>query len=213
MYEQFKNQIKGDILEIGSGLGIYSEKLVNDFSSSRIVLSDISQEYVDSLKQQFPNAETILLDLNNEEHFDKIGKEKVDTVIGLNVIEHVENDLKALNFIYDSLRKGGKALILVPSHPFLYNDMDKKLGHYRRYTKKSLKELVSKTKFKMNDIYFFNALGILGWYVSGNIMKKEDVDDGAYSLYNKLIPILRPMEKYVLTRSVGISLITILAKL
>lgn len=212
MYEQFKNKIQGNILEIGSGLGIYSEKLVNDFPSSKIILSDISQEYVNSLKQQFPKTEAILLDLNNDAHFKQVGKEKFDTVIGLNVIEHVENDEKALNFIYDSLRKDGKALILVPSHPFLYNNMDKKLGHYRRYTKKSLQELVSKTKFKMDDIFFFNALGIFGWYLAGNVLKKEDVDDGAYSLYNSLIPLLKPLEKHILSRSIGISLITVLSK-
>lgn len=212
MYEQFKDSIRGDILEIGSGLGIYSEKLIHDFPSSKIILSDVSQEYVNSLKSQFPNAEVMLLDLNNEEHFKLIGKGNVDTIIGLNVIEHVEDDKKALNFIYDALRKDGKALILVPAHPFLYNNIDKKLGHYRRYTKRSMRELVSKTKFKMDDIYFFNALGILGWYLAGNILKKEDVDDSAYSLYNNLIPILKPLEKHVLLRSVGISLITFLSK-
>lgn len=79
MYEQFKDHIRGDILEIGSGLGIYSEKLVHDFPSSKIILSDISQEYVNSLKPRFPNADVTLLDLNNEEHFKQIGKKKKST--------------------------------------------------------------------------------------------------------------------------------------
>lgn len=214
MYEQFKDKIRGDILEIGSGLGIFSKKIIRDFPNSRIVLSDISQEYVNQLKNTFPvpNMESLLLDLNDYKHFERIGKEKFDTVIGLNVIEHIKDDEKALNFIYDLLRKNGMALILVPAHEFLYNDMDKKLRHYRRYTKKSLRDLIAKTKFSNDDMYFFNSLGILGWYLNGNVLKRDEVANEAYSLYNKLIPILRLIEKYVFFKSIGISLIAFLSK-
>lgn len=213
MYEEFHRYIRGNILEIGSGIGMYSEMMIKDFSNSRIVLSDISESYVNELRQKFnlSNVESVLLDLNNESHFTKIGKERFDTVIGLNVIEHVENDAKALNFIYDSLKVGGRALILVPAHQFLYNSIDRKVGHFRRYSMKSFAELVTKTKFNTDDLYFYNASGILGWYLSGNILNKDDANGEAYSMYDKLIPAIRVAEK-LLFRKIGISIIGILSK-
>jgi SAM-dependent methyltransferase len=213
MYEEFQRHITGDILEIGSGIGTYSKMIVKDFPNSNIVLSDISEEYISELKQRFnlPNVKVMPLDLNNESHFMKIGKDKFDTVIGLNVIEHVKDDGKALNFIYDSLRKRGKALILVPAHQFLFNSIDRKVGHYRRYSTKSFKELVASTRFEIDDLYYYNASGILGWYLSGNILNKEDANGEAYSMYDKMIPMIRVVEK-LLFRKIGISIIGILSK-
>lgn len=213
MYEEFQRHIRGDILEIGSGIGTYSEMIIRDFPNSKIVLSDISETYVNELRRKFnfPNVETTVLDLNNESHFRQIGKERFDTVIGLNVIEHIEDDAKALNFIHDSLRKGGKALILVPAHQFLYNSIDQKVGHFRRYSMKSFAELVTKTRFNTDDLYFYNASGILGWYLSGNILNRDDANGEAYSMYDKLIPAIRVAEK-LLFRKIGISIIGILSK-
>ena len=214
MYDQFKDEIKGDILEIGSGIGTYSEKLINNFPNSKIILSDISESYVEELKKRFafPNVESVIFDLNNKAHFQRVGKNRFDTIIALNVIEHIEDDGLALNFIYEMLRQNGKALILVPAHQFLYNNIDKKVGHYRRYSKKTLLDLINKTKFKIDDIYFYNASGILGWILSGNILKKDEIEEDTYSLYDKMIPFIKTIEKHLLFRSIGISLITVLSK-
>lgn len=215
MYDQFKDKIKGDILEIGSGIGTYSEKLINDFPTSKIVLSDISENYVEDLKKRFvlPNVESVIFDLNNKVHFQRVGKNKFDTIIALNVIEHIEDDYVALDFIYEMLKQNGKALILVPAHQSLYNNIDRKVGHYRRYSKKTLLELIDKTNFQIDDVYFYNASGILGWILSGNILQKDEIEEDTYTIYDKMIPLIKIIEKYLLFRSIGISLIVILSKI
>ena len=77
------------------------------------------------------------LDLNRIDDYEKIGYEKFDSILSLNVLEHVENDVFALQQLYRMLKDGGTMVLLVPCHKFLFNVLDKKAGHFRRYTKKS----------------------------------------------------------------------------
>ena len=93
LYEEIFPAIKGDILEIGSGIGTYSEKIICDFPNSEIALSDFSQTYVKNLEKRFDKNITFYkLDLNLKSDYDKIGYEKFDTIVGVNVLDNVEND-------------------------------------------------------------------------------------------------------------------------
>jgi len=85
------------------------------------------------------------------------------------VEEHIKNDELALGFLYKMLRKGGKLILLVLCHKFLYNVIDESIGHWRRYTKSELISKIMKTKFRIEKIFYFNVLGMIGWYLNGNI--------------------------------------------
>lgn len=217
MYQEIKPFLFGNILEVGSGIGTYSEKVVKDFPGSEIILSDIDKEYVDSLKRKFgskKNVSAVKLDLNSDTDFQKLKnhREKINCIYALNVLEHVKDDIKALNEIYDLLEPGGKLIILVPAHKFLFNCIDKGVGHYRRYTRKEVVKKIAKTQFKIEKIFFFNSLSILGWYVNGNILKKSIVSEEAIDFFNKLVPCLSFVEKNLFRKRIGISLIFILKK-
>jgi 2-polyprenyl-3-methyl-5-hydroxy-6-metoxy-1,4-benzoquinol methylase len=149
MYDEILPGLKGDILEVGSGIGTFSEKIIRDFPLSHITLTDISLAYVKRLEKRFSksnnnnddddnNISICKLDLNCKEDYDKIGYERFDSIIAINVLEHVENDIYALQQLHKLLKNGGMLIILVPCHKFLYNIIDKKIGHLRRYSKKDL---------------------------------------------------------------------------
>lgn len=217
MYQEIKPYLAGNILEVGSGIGTYSEKVIKDFPESNIVLSDIDQEYVDNLSAKYRNKNSIevaKLDLNNKTDFENLSRldKKINSIYALNVLEHVKNDILALNSLYDLLEPGGRVVVLVPAHKFLYNCIDKGVGHYRRYTKREVERKIRKTKFKMEKFFYFNSLSILGWYVNGNILKKSIVSEGAIGFFNKFVPYLKFFEKYILRKKLGISLIFILKK-
>lgn len=214
MYSEIKPYLTGDILEVGSGLGTYSEKIVKDFKNSKIILSDIDYKYLKELKVKFKHKKNITitkLDLSNFHDFKKLNQ-KLDSVFALNVLEHIEDDISTLNNIYKILRKKGKSIILVPAHKFLFNCIDSSIGHYRRYSKKEIIEKISKTKFKIKKIFYFNFLSIFGWYINGNILKKKIVNENAIGVLNKIVPFLKFFEKYILMKKIGISLIIILEK-
>lgn len=212
MYSEIKPFLKGNILEIGSGMGTYSKKIINDFRGSKIVLSDIDEGYINDLKKN-ENGDVSVLKINieNEQDFKNISI-PVNSVFALNVLEHVQNDEQALKNIYRKLSPGGRLVILVPAHKFLFNEIDKGVDHFRRYSKKDILEKVSRTGFRLNKIFYFNFPSMFGWYWTGNIMKRSAISGGSVALFDKLVPFLRFFEKYILRNKIGISLIAVLEK-
>ncbi|MFQ5620443.1 MAG: class I SAM-dependent methyltransferase [Candidatus Nanoarchaeia archaeon] len=208
MYDEIKPFLKGNVIEIGSGRGTFSEYLAKDFDS--ITLCDIDSKYVNSLKERY-KCPVYRMDISNEEDCKKI-KSKADSAFSLNVFEHIEDDVKAMNNVYSLLNDGGTFVILVPAHQFLYNSMDKVIGHHRRYSKKMLLNKVAQTPFKVKKIFYFNVLSILGWYINGNILKKRTVNESAMGILNKIVPCLKFVEKYILRKTMGLSVIAVLEK-
>jgi SAM-dependent methyltransferase len=143
LYEKLKPYFKtGNILEIGSGNGTYSEKIIKDFSASHIFLSDLDQELLSALKNKFSNNTNISLlklDIARRDSFNFFPS-GIDTAVAINVLEHVKQDTEALKNIYDRLNAGGRFIVLVPAHKFLYNAIDKAVGHYRRYSRQELED-------------------------------------------------------------------------
>ena len=202
------SELKGDILEIGSGLGTYSQQIINNFPNSKITLTDISPNYVKNLENTFSSKsiDVFKLDLNNKNDFKKIGYEKFDSIIAINVLEHVKDDLFALSELNKMLKKDGVLIILVPANKFLYNVIDKNIGHWRRYSKKELIAKIKKSNFNVKNSYSFNMLGMLGWYLNGNIFKKTEINKNASSLFDKTVPIMKVIEQ-ILRKPIGLSII------
>ena len=177
-------------------------------------LSLIDGPNVKNLEKKFVSESINIfkLDLNNKEDFKKIGYEKFDSIIAINVLEHVEDDNFALSELYKMLKKDGMLIILVPANKFLYNVIDKSIGHWRRYTKNELKNKLIVNNFKIEKIFSFNILGIFGWFLNGNVFKKSEINKNASSIFDKLIPIMKVIEKYS-GRPFGLSVICYCKKL
>jgi 2-polyprenyl-3-methyl-5-hydroxy-6-metoxy-1,4-benzoquinol methylase len=218
MYKHIKVGLKekmGNILEVGSGLGTISEKIIRDMGpSAHLTLTDVSITYVQILKKKyssFKNVSVSTMDLNTREDYSKIGYERYDSIVAINVLEHVRDDLLALHEIYKMLKKGGVLIILVPSHKFLYNVIDKKIGHFRRYTKKDLCSKINETNFTIMHMQYFNTVGVLGWYFNGNVLKNAGIGRTASRWFDRLVPILDYLDRMTFNRT-GLSLICHLEK-
>ena len=212
MYSEIKPNISGSILEIGSGIGTYSQKIIKGYKKNKIILSDIDSKFIKNLKNKYKskkNIEVIKLDI---EKTNKLNNKGVNTIVALNVLEHINDDIKALNNLYEYLAPQGKAIILVPAHKKLYNCIDKAVGHYRRYSKKELINKINKTKFKIKEIKYFNFISIFGWYINGNILKKAIINKDATKLLNWGVPVFKFIDKNIILNKIGISLIVILEK-
>ena len=203
---------EGPVLEVGSGIGnISTFFLENGYS---LCLSDIRENYCGFLEEKFTGHSNLLdilqLDLVHPE-FDQKYRDwlgKFSTVFALNVIEHIEDDSKALENIQKLLAPGGRTIILVPAYQSLYNTFDKNLYHYRRYTKATLSAVFNQNKIPILKGFYFNFMGIFGWFLSGKMMKKDTIPGGQMKLYDRLVPIFKVIDRLLLNQ-IGLSVIVI----
>ncbi len=212
MYQTIRPYSKGKVLEIGSGIGNISAFFLDDGYS--ITLSDIRTHYFEDLKNKFSgfvNLESaIQMDLVDDLFREKFSylQGYFDTVFALNVVEHIEDDNRAIQNCRYLLKEGGNIIILVPAYRSLYNGFDENLGHFKRYTKKTIEALLSKNNFSIIHSQYFNLAGILGWYFSGSLLKKQTIPEGQMGLYNLLVPIFKIMDKVILNKA-GLSVIAV----
>lgn len=212
MFDSIRPYVKGRILEIGSGIGNISSCFIkNDIP---LCVSDYSSHYCTLLSNKFRDEELVegvfqidLSDTDFEERYASlIGQ--FDTVFALNVIEHIRNDKLAISNCKKLLADNGHLIILVPAWQMLYNSFDIALEHFKRYTRTSVSQLFQSQQLTIIRTWYFNLAGILGWFVSGNILRKKTLPSGQLSFYNKLVPLFRIADK-VTFNQVGLSVIIV----
>lgn len=216
MYQSIKPFLKGNIIEIGSGIGNITSQLIND--KLKVTASDVSKNYCYLLKERFGknyyinevrNINIVHPDFDKEYH-DLLGK--FDSLFALNIIEHVEDDKLAILNCIKLLNKNGHLVILVPGFPSLYNHLDRELNHFRRYTKFKIEELLTKSDIKIVKTTYFNFIGILGWWFNGKILNKKTLPKRQMKLFNLLVPIFKIADRLIFYQA-GLSLITCGTKL
>lgn len=216
MYEAIAPFCQGTILEIGSGIGNISKYLLEN-NEGLTALSDLRENYCTILRQRFANRKNLKgifqIDLSTEDFAGKYTQllNQFDTVIALNVIEHINNDQLAIKNCNQLLKKNGRLIILVPAYKSLYNSLDKELGHFRRYTSRKLRDLLINQGMKMVAAKYFNGAGIFGWWVSGSIFKNKIISDKQLAIYNNLVPAFRLADKLIFN-IMGLSVIAVAEK-
>ena len=210
MYDQFKHQLKGEVLEIGSGIGNMSKLVIEE--GHAVTLSDYNEEYCEALKKKFPgktNVRDILsIDLLHPDFRNKYAgfHEKFDSIFLLNVIEHIKEDDKAINNCNYLLKHGGHLILLAPAYSWLYSSFDKQLGHFRRYTLRSLSQLLHENNFNILSGSYFNFAGIGGWLLFGKILNQKMLSSGEMSAFNAIVPIAKAIDK-LFGKKTGLSII------
>ncbi|MFO0359661.1 MAG: class I SAM-dependent methyltransferase [Flavobacteriales bacterium] len=205
MYDTIAPFCSGKIIELGSGIGNISTFFIRD--KKDIVLSDLRDNYRQYLMDKFhlpePNVRSVDMVHDNfeKEYADLLGQ--FDTVFALNVVEHIEDHHLAMRNAAKLLKKNGNLIILVPAYQWLYNAFDRELGHYRRFTKKTL-SLFIPNNVELVKMRYFNFAGIPGWFVSGSILKKKEISPNAMRLFNRALPIVK-LTDLILFKKVGLS--------
>jgi len=122
---------------------------------------------------------------------------RLDSVVYVNVLEHVEQDGAELALVHRALRQGGHALLFVPALPFLFSDLDRAMGHVRRYRRDGLVTLVGQAGFTVRKAVYFDCAGIIPWYVA-YVLLRRTMTGGQVSLYDRLVvPVMRRIESLV----------------
>jgi glycosyltransferase involved in cell wall biosynthesis len=183
------------VLEAGCGIGNLSELLLD---SKQLVCVDNDKFYVDLIERRFGHLENVCVhqvDLSVKEDYSTIGEAEPETIICINVLEHIDADTEVLESFYEVLQPGGCLIVLVPAHPALYSDVDRALGHFRRYTHDELRAKLKLAGFRVEHVQGFNRMGTLGWFVSGKLLRKKTLSPGQMKLFDRLLPFAKLLER------------------
>jgi 2-polyprenyl-3-methyl-5-hydroxy-6-metoxy-1,4-benzoquinol methylase len=194
------------VLEVGAGIGNLSQFFIE---SERLILSDRDSRCLDALRERFganPNVTCVHYDLEGSgEHLRGQG---VDTIIVLNVLEHIDRDQHALDEMAQILKPGGRVILQLPAHKLLYGTLDRNLDHFRRYTVRDIKAKFARAGLETEHIRRMNMPGVLGWFVCSRILKKDILPEGSLGLFNRLTPLFIAIEKAI-PAPFGLSIIAV----
>lgn len=199
--------LKGKIFEVGAGIGNFTELLAE---KGEVWAIDVEKDYINSLEARYGKRIRVGYgDIEKGNYFFK--RQNFDTVVCMNVLEHIEDDDRAVKNIYNLLTEGGKLLLLVPAHWFALGTLDKNLGHFRRYSKNELAEKLDKAGFEIKNMRFLNFIGIWGWFLNSRILKKPTLTKNQLKIFNSFSRPFLFIEKYI-EAPLGLSILAVAQK-
>ncbi|MBF0196462.1 MAG: class I SAM-dependent methyltransferase [Planctomycetes bacterium] len=193
LFSQFEEYIDYDkVWEIGSGTGNISRYLLK---SNELCLSDYEGQHLNILEERFQQESVKVAYVNLEDlKVDNFAPQQFNTILCINVLEHIKEDELALQRIAQTMSQESKFILLVPAIPFLYGTIDESVGHHRRYSKKDLVSKLEKAGLDIIDLKYFNRLSALAWFIKGRIIKQDGIKRKDMEMVDKILPILKAFE-------------------
>jgi SAM-dependent methyltransferase len=194
------------VAEIGAGIGTFSHRLLAAGVENLLLVEPdatcavelerrfVGDPRVNVAREQLPESESLA---------ERPGA--FDLVVCQNVLEHIEDDGAAVRAMAAAIRPGGRLYVLVPAHQRCFGSLDRAYGHYRRYGRDRLRALAREANLRIDRLYAFNLLGVLGWWLS-NKRGAREIGALPLSAYDKALVLWRPLEQRLRPR-VGLSLI------
>lgn len=186
--------IRGDVLELGAGIGNLTVFL--SLHADRYMATDTDKEHLCELRSRVAgsnNIEITVCDFSDPAAASRF-QASFDTVVCLNVLEHIENDVESLSNIRSCLRPGGAAIVLVPQGPQAFGAMDEVLEHKRRYTAQELASKMSAAGLEVQRMITFNRITWPGWYLNSRILRRRTLSRLQLLLFDLLVPIWRHVD-------------------
>lgn len=201
IFEEISPFLGRDIVEVGAGIGSFSEMLLES-DPDTLTLVEPSAMYEQLHATFADNGRRTRVGHFNaifaEVADDIVARNAPDSIIYINVLEHIEDDRHELALIHQALKSGGKCILFVPALQALYGNFDKKLGHFRRYGKGELEQKCAKAGFKILKSTYFDFAGVLPWFVKYRLLKSETIGGGAVEMYDRLVvPVFKRIEAIV----------------
>jgi glycosyltransferase involved in cell wall biosynthesis len=214
MWQELEPYVGRRVLEVGAGVGNMTRFLLR---CERVIATDLDAKYLQILHHLFDPYTHVTIgrfDLNGrpagaeaDGEVALTGTERMDTVVCLNVLEHIEDDEQALRTLYGLLESGGRLLLLVPALRSLYGSLDRALDHFRRYERAEILDKLRRAGFEIETSWFFNLFGVFGWYLNSRVLKRTTFPPVQLTLYDRLVPLFRLESRWRLP--FGMSLIAI----
>jgi SAM-dependent methyltransferase len=193
----FLPTLKGRAVEIGAGLGTISERLRPSVNTLELV--EPAPVLAAQLREKFSGEKDVrVVDQTMEEWMLGTADSSFDSIVLVNVLEHIKDDFAAAQGFHRSLAAGGTLMIFVPALPFLYSKLDHLYGHYRRYTRTSLRDCIAEAGFEIEKLHFVDVAGVFPWWLLNTVMGKTSLHQPSLRVYDKfVVPVTRACESII----------------
>jgi len=214
--EIMKPYLGKHLVEVGAGTGAFSELLLKTKPATLALVepSTMVESLRNNLKLKNSAAEIQIYPNIFAEVARRLEIEQSpDSIIYINVLEHIENDRLELETVRRTLRRTGRVFIFVSALPLLFSEFDKHIGHFRRYRKTEIEEKCRVAGLRILLSRYFDVTGILPWLVKYRLLKSKTMESGAVHLYDRfVVPVAKPLEK-LFSPPIGKNLLVIAEKI
>jgi SAM-dependent methyltransferase len=185
------------VVEIGCGVGNFTGLLLD---REIVVALDAEPDCVERLLLRNPGRANLHALVADAARFDfaQIARFQPDSCVCLNVLEHIEDDEGALRRMASVLEPGGVIVLLLPAFPLLYGPIDRNLGHYRRYTRGSVRRLAAAAGLRLRRARYMNTAGFFGWWANSHIFRREAQSESQIRVFDRyVVPAMSRLESLV----------------
>lgn len=206
LFKEFGGHLKGNVLEVGAGVGQMTEHLVSLPGVQRALAVEPDPAYCKRHRADFPSHEVL-----EGTAADVPPGDAWDAILSINVLEHIREDEAELQRYARMLReRRGVLCLFVPARPEIYAPIDKDFGHFRRYTRTELRRKLTANGFEMLRLNYFNCVGYFAWWLNFCLLKKRTFEQAKVRLFDRAIfPTVHALESGFIRPPFGQSLIAI----
>ena len=183
------------IIEVGAGIGTFSEFLLNGTNCSSLLIVEPAENLCPLLQERFSCDTRVKVVQGYLE--DMASSLSADSVVSVNVLEHIADDETYLQRAHQILVSGGTILLLVPALPWLFGKLDEAFGHVRRYTKSSLADKLLRAGFHLTYLRYSNFPGVITWFLAGKVLRRRTLRPADVRLYDRwVVPWISRLERH-----------------
>lgn len=193
IYRQLAPHIGRRVVEIGAGVGTFADLLLGHPQLERLTLVEPAGNLFPLLRERFSKEPRVTLIHGQVDALPATAL--ADSIIVVNVLEHVADDAGFLGRLRARLAPGGRMLILAPAGPAIFGTLDRAFGHHRRYTAAMLAGALSAGGFRVESLRYLNLPGVVAWFIAGRILRKTTLSVRAVRIYDRcVVPWLSAVE-------------------
>jgi ubiquinone/menaquinone biosynthesis C-methylase UbiE len=209
LFGLFRPYVGARVLEVGCGIGTMSRRLTA--VADHVLGIEPNLHCAGLVRDEMAGDPKFALRVCHLEECDRqeLASQRFDTVFCINVLEHIEDDLGALRTFRDVLQPGGRVLVWVPAVQAAYGPLDAELGHFRRYSKKTLGQVFTSAGLEIETLRYTNPIGLLGWMFNAHVTRSKAHSLAQVRLFETLVaPWALPLERLI-APPIGLSLIAV----
>ena len=182
------------VLEVGAGIATLTNQFI---PRDRYVAAEANPnhlDYLDAYALGKPYLDVRRVDVMAQDDFDGLAS-SFDTALVCDVLEYASDDVTVLKNVYGTLEPGGRCVVVVPQHPWLYGSLDEALEHRQRYTEARLRQSFEAAGFQVEHVRDFNRFSVPGWWFNGKVLRRRHLSRIQLKIMDTLMPVLRVVDR------------------
>jgi len=204
--EEFSPYLKGQVIEVGAGIGQMTGLLAKQVGKENILAVEPDARFAASFRERCPGiplVEGTVVGLPPNT--------SCDAVVSINVMEHIRDHVEEMARYRALLAaRNGHLCLFTPARPEIYAPIDKDFGHYRRYSKPSLREALTEAGFQIRQLYYFNFPGYFGWLLNFRLLGSRSFNPRLIRFFDRLVfRASHAWEYHVMRPPIGQSIVAI----